>query len=107
LLLNQHSRPDGKTRTGLSGRGSRRNSKRRDALHFSGHSVHETLMGHTSSGRIEAPLVHHTFETTAEVMQKLDLYTDLASIDLLDSNDPAAMLWLKSCISPLGAFVKW
>jgi hypothetical protein len=64
-------------------------------------------MGHASGGRIEAPLVHHTFESTAEMMQKLDLYTDLAAIDLLDRNDPAAMLWLKSWISPLGAFVKW
>ena len=80
---------------------------RRDTLYFTGHSVHETLMGHASGGRIEAPLVHHTFQNTAEIRQKLDLYTDLAALDLLHKHEPAALLWLKGLTSPIGAFMKW
>ena len=80
---------------------------RRDNLRYTGHSVHETLMGHVSGGRIEAPLVHHTFETKRELMRKLDLYTDLAAADLRHRTDSAAVLWLKGWFSPLGAFVKW
>jgi glycosyltransferase involved in cell wall biosynthesis len=80
---------------------------RRDALQFSGHSVHETLTGHTSGGRIESPLVHHTFATKRELMHKLDFYTDLAAIDLLHRKESAVTLWSKGWISPVGAFLKW
>jgi glycosyltransferase involved in cell wall biosynthesis len=79
----------------------------RDKTDFTEHSVHETPIGYESSGRIEAPLVHHTFETHAELMRKLDLYTDLAAIDLLNKGKWVAVLWLKQWISPVGAFGKW
>ncbi|PMS29844.1 glycosyltransferase family 2 protein [Paraburkholderia rhynchosiae] len=80
---------------------------RRDTLHYSGHTVHETLMGHTSGGRIESPLIHHTFETKTELMHKLDLYTDLAATDLAHRTESVAVLRLKGWLSPLGAFLKW
>lgn len=80
---------------------------RRGAVRFTGHSVHETLMGAASGGRIEAPLIHHTFESTAEMRRKLDLYTDLAALDLVNRHEPPAVLRFKGWFSPLGAFMKW
>jgi glycosyltransferase involved in cell wall biosynthesis len=79
----------------------------RDRTDFTHHSVHETPIGHESVGRIESPLVHHTFETQSELMRKLDLYTDLAAIDLLNRGKWIGALWLKQWISPVGAFLKW
>ena len=67
----------------------RRNSKRRDALRFSGHSVHETLMGHASGGRTEAPLAHPTFESMAR------------------QERPGCDAVAQALHQPLGAFVKW
>jgi hypothetical protein len=79
----------------------------RDKTDFTEHSVHETPIGYESVGRIESPLVHHTFETNSELMRKLDLYTDLAAADLLDRGKWIGILWLKQWISPVGAFGKW
>jgi glycosyltransferase involved in cell wall biosynthesis len=80
---------------------------RRDKADFTEHSVHETPIGHDSAGRIESPVVHHTFETVPELMRKLDLYTDLAAIDLLARRRWIGLLWVKRWISPVGAFGKW
>ncbi|MFL9922128.1 glycosyltransferase family 2 protein [Paraburkholderia fungorum] len=79
----------------------------RDKTDFTEHSVHETPIGFASVGRIESPLVHHTFETNSELMRKLDLYTDLAAADLLDKGKWIGVLWFKQWISPVGAFGKW
>lgn len=80
---------------------------KRDKIDFSEHSVHETPIGYESAGRIESPLVHHTFETNSELMRKIDLYTDLAAADILDKGKGAGVLWFKQWISPVGAFGKW
>lgn len=79
----------------------------RDKTYFTEHSVHETPVGHESSGRIESPLVHHTFDSKSELMCKLDLYTDLAAPDLVDRGKWIGVLWIKKWISPIGAFGKW
>lgn len=79
----------------------------RDKTDFTEHSVHETPIGYESIGRIESPLVHHTFETNSELMRKLDLYTDLAATDLLDRGKWIGVLRLKQWFSPIGAFGKW
>lgn len=79
----------------------------RDKTDFTEHSVHETPIGHESVGRIESPLLHHTFETHSELMRKLDLYTDLAATDLRDKGKSMVLVWLKQWISPVGAFGKW
>jgi glycosyltransferase involved in cell wall biosynthesis len=79
----------------------------RDKTDFSEHSVHETPVGYKSAGRIESPLVHHTFETHSELMRKIDLYTDLAAADLLDKGKGIGVLRFKQWFSPVGAFGKW
>lgn len=79
----------------------------RDKTDFTEHSVHENPIGHESVGHIESPMVHHTFETNSELMRKLDLYTDLASADLLARRKWIGLLWFKQWISPVGAFGKW
>lgn len=79
----------------------------RDKTDFTEHSVHETPIGYESVGRIESPLVHHTFESTSELVRKLDLYTDLAAADLLDKRKWMGLLWIKQWTSPVGAFGKW
>lgn len=79
----------------------------RDKTDFTEHSVHENPIGHESVGRIESPVVHHTFETRSELMRKLDLYTDLAANDLLAKRKRIGLLRLKQWISPVGAFGKW
>jgi glycosyltransferase involved in cell wall biosynthesis len=79
----------------------------RDKTDFTEHSVHETPIGYESVGRIDSPLIHHTFETDSELTRKLDLYTDLAATDLVDRRMWIGVLWLKQWISPFGAFGKW
>jgi glycosyltransferase involved in cell wall biosynthesis len=79
----------------------------RDKADFTEHSVHETPIGHESAGRIESPVVHHTFETISELMRKLDLYSDLAATDILAKRKWIGLLWFKQWISPVGAFGKW
>lgn len=79
----------------------------RDKIDFTSHSVHETPIGYESVGRIETPLIHHTFETKAELMNKLDLYSDLAAADLRIKGKPRWLLWIKQWIAPIGAFGKW
>jgi glycosyltransferase involved in cell wall biosynthesis len=79
----------------------------RDKTDFTEHSVHETPTGFESVGRIESPLVHHTFETHSELMRKLDLYTDLAANDLVDKRKRIGVLRFKQWFSPVGAFGKW
>ena len=79
----------------------------RDKTDFTEHRVHETPLGHDSVGRIESSLVHHTFESQSELMRKLDLYTDLAAVDLVNSGKWGGLLWLKQWSSPVGAFGKW
>lgn len=80
---------------------------KRDVVTFTAHTVHETVTGQRSDGRIEAPLIHHTFETKAEIARKLELYSDLAALDLRGQRKSAAVLWLKKWLSPVGAFAKW
>ncbi|WP_425511368.1 glycosyltransferase family 2 protein [Pararobbsia alpina] len=79
----------------------------RDKTDFTEHSVHETPVGFASIGRIESPLIHHTFESKSEVRRKLDQYTDLAAIDLLARRKWIGVLWFKQWFSPIGAFGKW
>ncbi|QCP50803.1 glycosyltransferase family 2 protein [Trinickia violacea] len=79
----------------------------RDKTDFTEHSVHETPIGYESVGRVESPMVHHTFETKSELMRKLDFYTDLAATDLLARRKWIGLLLLKQWTSPVGAFVKW
>lgn len=79
----------------------------RDRVDFTVHSVHESLIGYKSIGRIESSLVHHTFETKTELMRKLDLYTDLAAEDLKNTGRRKRALKIRQYISPIGAFVKW
>jgi glycosyltransferase involved in cell wall biosynthesis len=79
----------------------------RDKADFTEHSVHETPIGHESAGRIESPVMHHTFESDSELKRKLDLYSDLAAADLHVRRKSIGLLWFKKWTSPLGAFGKW
>lgn len=79
----------------------------RDKTDFTNHRVHETPLNLENVGRIESPLVHHTFESQAELTRKLDLYTDLAAADLANRGKWIGLLLLKQWFSPIGAFGKW
>jgi len=80
---------------------------KKDQIDFTLNTVHETPFGYTTLARIEAPLIHHTFEDKAELMRKLDLYTDLDARDIHDQGKPKNLLWIKQWTSPVGAFLKW
>ena len=44
-------------------------------------------------------------ETKAEITRKLEHYTDIAALDLLESG--RSVSWWKTWLSPYGAFIKW
>ncbi len=67
--------------------------------------VHESLRGGQREGKIGGKLFHHTMETKAEIQRKLEHYTDIAALDLLDQDKPLAR-W-RMYLSPIGAFCKW
>ena len=67
--------------------------------------VHETPTGYLSKGVIPGCINHYTFETKAEIKQKLSYYTDLAAQDLHYRQRP--LNYFKCLFSPFGAFIKY
>lgn len=79
---------------------------RKNKVYFSSaNRVHESPSGFTSHGFLPGSLLHITFQTTAELHQKLESYTDLAALDLLDRKK--SIPFTKLLFSPFGAFGKW
>lgn len=66
---------------------------------------HETAHGYQTLGVIEAPLLHYTFETKAELENKLKLYSRLRAEDVVESGKSTGLLQL--LLSPVGAWFKW
>lgn len=66
---------------------------------------HETAHGYDTLGVIEAPLLHYTFETRAELENKLQLYSRLRAEDIIESGKSTGLLQL--LLSPIGAWFKW
>ena len=67
--------------------------------------VHETPSGFDSCATLDGYLIHKTFQTKQELKRKLEHYTDIAALDLINSGK--TINWLKQTISPIGAFIKW
>lgn len=67
--------------------------------------VHESITGYETIGHIDGELTHITFESMAEFRKKLDLYTDIASKDLIIKGKKINIF--KRILSPIGAFIKW
>jgi glycosyltransferase involved in cell wall biosynthesis len=67
--------------------------------------VHETPHGHETLGRVEAPVMHYTFETREELNAKLERYTTIAAEDIIRRKK--AVNIFKILISPPFAWVKW
>ena len=71
----------------------------------SSNRVHETPSGFDSQLMLEGYLIHQTFHTKQELKTKLEQYTDIAALDLIDSGKKINLL--KQIASPIGAFIKW
>jgi glycosyltransferase involved in cell wall biosynthesis len=67
--------------------------------------VHETPFGHSSLGRIEAALHHHTFGSKEELERKLARYTDIAAAELRERGGNAGPM--KELANPVVAFLLW
>lgn len=67
--------------------------------------VHESPTGFDSHGFLPGKLLHITFQTRAELYRKLETYTDMAALDLLDRKKKIP--FYKLLFSPIGAFCKW
>ncbi|MBK8594286.1 MAG: glycosyltransferase family 2 protein [Holophagales bacterium] len=67
--------------------------------------VHETPFGHSSLGRIEAALHHHTFGSTEELERKLAHYTDIAAAELCERGANGGPM--KELANPPVAFLLW
>lgn len=68
--------------------------------------VHEDPSGHGSEGRIEAPLMHYTYNSSKEIETKLDFYTSLAARDLIRLGKTPSPLAL-AAVRAAAAFAKW
>lgn len=66
---------------------------------------HETAHGYDTLGVIEAPLLHYTFATRAELESKLQLYSRLRAEDIIETGSETG--WFKMLFSPIGAWLKW
>lgn len=71
----------------------------------SSNRVHETPSGFDSFEILNGSITHKTFETKQELNNKLQHYTDIAALDLIDSGKPVN--FIKEILSPIGAFIKW
>ena len=67
--------------------------------------VHETPFGYETKGRIEAPLQHITFENEEQIQKKLEHYSNIAAVDLLERR--RSVSFAKLLTSPIAAWCKW
>lgn len=67
--------------------------------------VHETISGGGDSGVLGGTVHHYTFESRSEFEEKLDRYSTLAALDLLERKRPTTLLHLAA--NPVFAFLKW
>jgi glycosyltransferase involved in cell wall biosynthesis len=67
--------------------------------------VHECITGFNSLGTIKGSLTHITFESKNEISRKLELYTDIASQEIIMKRK--RINFFKIVISPVAAFIKW
>ena len=71
----------------------------------SSNRVHETPSGFDSYLTLDGHITHRTFHTKQELKRKLEQYTDIAALDLIDSGKTISLL--KQIVNPISAFIKW
>ncbi len=81
---------------------------RKDAAVFeSQRLVHERYLGHSDVGLIEQSILHYTFNSNVELVEKLQRYSRLEALSQADRDRSNLQLRVKQLLSPLAAFIQW
>lgn len=67
--------------------------------------VHEAPAGFQTRKKLEGIVYHITFENRIEIDRKMELYTNIAARDLIESKTGTG--WWKQILMPVASFVKW
>jgi (heptosyl)LPS beta-1,4-glucosyltransferase len=71
---------------------------------FTTRRVHESVAIDGHIERLQSPIEHHSYQGISDIIQRLDRYTDLAALDLRDTNQPFRRTTL--VMRPVGRFLR-
>lgn len=69
-----------------------------------GGSIHETLVVEGSAARLRNPLLHHSYETVSEYIQKMIRYTSMEADQFVAAGRP--FRWNRLLLEPWGRFLQ-
>lgn len=77
---------------------------RKDTAYVEPREVHEKVIVSGAAGRLKSPLIHYTYRTLGDYMEKMESYTTLSVEEILRQKGRPSPLSL--LVNPLAAFVK-